>query len=357
MNLCMNEVNNLPTPILQHVWGYYVFTPVDKEELQTAVNMWQNDIKKAIEIYGHIMFWDVSNISNMNGLFRDYKGHLDLSLWNVSGVTNMSNMFYCYEGTIDVSTWDVSSVTDMSYMFYMGKVNPNVTNWNVSNVITMESMFEYNEHFDKDISKWNVSNVTNMASMLRDTIFNGDISEWDVSSVTNMCSMFNLSKFNQNISKWNIDNVVNMSYMFYCCKYTQSLNWTINITKVNIIEMFDNKTIYENCWLYKKCSVNLYSIHYNNDRRWNHNYIHNYYRWCFKERLSEKYRPINISAPKDVFIIRTVDEQKGLINITSRAFDVPECFGTKLKWYELDYVLSSDMYEMNMSLKSFITKN
>ena len=121
---------------------------------------------------------DVSNIDS----FRD---KLDLGIFN--------DMNFKY---IDVSDWDVSNVTDMSGMFFMCKELKSVgdiSKWNVSKVTDMNSMFDgCNElEFIGDISKWNVSNVTNMGHMFNScNNFNQDISNWDVSKVMFKYRMF-----------------------------------------------------------------------------------------------------------------------------------------------------------------------
>ena len=121
---------------------------------------------------------DVSNIDS----FRD---KLDLGIFN--------DMNFKY---IDVSDWDVSNVTDMSGMFFMCKELKSVgdiSKWNVSKVTDMNSMFdECNElEFIGDISSWDVSNVTNMGHMFNScNNFNQDISNWDVSKVMFKYRMF-----------------------------------------------------------------------------------------------------------------------------------------------------------------------
>ena len=121
---------------------------------------------------------DVSNLDS----FHD---KLDLGIFN--------DMNFKY---IDVSDWDVSNVTDMSGMFFMCKELKSVgdiSKWNVSKVTDMNSMFDgCNElEFIGDISKWNVSNVTNMGHMFNScNNFNQDISNWDVSKVMFKYRMF-----------------------------------------------------------------------------------------------------------------------------------------------------------------------
>ena len=121
---------------------------------------------------------DVSNIDS----FRD---KLDMGIFN--------DMNFKY---IDISDWDVSNVTNMNGMFFMCKELKSVgdiSKWNVSKVTDMNSMFNgCNElEFVGDISKWNVSNVTNMGHMFNScNNFNQDISNWNVSKVMFKYRMF-----------------------------------------------------------------------------------------------------------------------------------------------------------------------
>ena len=88
---------------------------------------------------------------------------------------------------------NVSNITDMSGVFSNSKFNGDISEWNVSNVKNMVYMFA-NSSFNGDISKWDIRNVKNMAGMFYNSTFNGDISGWDVSKVENMGSMFYNSK-------------------------------------------------------------------------------------------------------------------------------------------------------------------
>ena len=160
---------------------------------------------------------DVSNITDMSYLFRGgdkdkyFGGHPtlskfdgDISNWNVSNVTNMQGMFDdCkYSGNNgDISDWDVSNVTNLSEMFYDSKFNGDISNWDVSNVTDMHSTFAFSK-FNGDISNWDVSNVTDMHSMFFGSNFNGDTSNWDVSNVIDMRTIFDRSPLENNPPKW-----------------------------------------------------------------------------------------------------------------------------------------------------------
>jgi surface protein len=188
--------------------------------------------------------WDVSNITNTQGMFSGTSFNQNISSWDVSSVTSMVNMFNNSSFNQNINTWDVSSVTDMGNMFGLSAFNQNIGSWNVSSVINMGQMFQATP-FNQDISSWNVSNVTTMSSMFSGTTaFNQDISSWDVSSVTSMASMFNgANVFNQPLNSWNVSNVTNMALMFgVAIAFNQNLNsWIVsNVTSMS--SMFLNAT-------------------------------------------------------------------------------------------------------------------
>ena len=115
---------------------------------------------------------DVSNVTNMEKLFRESPFDGDISNWDVSSVTNMWSMFSDGLFNGDIGSWDVSSVIEMGYMFWDARVfNQDISRWDVSNVKHMNNMFQMNYDseneisFNQDISKWDVSNVEKTEEM------------------------------------------------------------------------------------------------------------------------------------------------------------------------------------------------
>ena len=144
---------------------------------------------------------DVSDITDMsclfnvnpdwnsgNKIFKDFNGNV--SLWDVSNVTNMCGIFnWCFNFNCDLSDWDVSNVENMHLMFnYCENFNRNLDGWNVSKVKDMGYMFQACKKLNYDISDWDVSNVENMRSMFKLCVeFNGDkLETWNVSKVKDM---------------------------------------------------------------------------------------------------------------------------------------------------------------------------
>ena len=91
--------------------GYFIVrqTPINNTNIHLAVNTWDSSgISYTAEYGGHISDWDVSNVTNMNGLFKDKTSfNEDISGWNVSNVTTLWETF---EGATnfnqDISGWN-----------------------------------------------------------------------------------------------------------------------------------------------------------------------------------------------------------------------------------------------------------
>ena len=227
------------------------FTPLTKQELQTAVDLWVDENAAALETYGEINTWDVRFITDMSDLFRDRTTfNDDISNWDVSNVTNMSYLFFnAHQFYQDLSIWDVSNVTNMTAMFQdANSFNSDISDWDVSNVTNMTAMFKAAYSFDRDLSTWNVSNVVSMNGMFEAAeSFNQDLSEWNVSNTTSMSYMFGGAiSFNQSLSNWDVSNVESMNYMFNDCgNFNGDIsNWDVT-SVLNMSNIFLNATSFD----------------------------------------------------------------------------------------------------------------
>ena len=216
LDLDETELRNLIDDLSNEAKKNYMFK--QKDELVEALSMYMSDRNGAINTYGLIGEWDVSQITDMSKLFQNNIFNEDISGWDVSNVKDMKGMFYgATNFNQPIGSWNVSNVTDMKGMFYNATAfNQPIGEWNVSNVTNMSGMFYNATNFNQPIGSWNVSNVTDMSYMFKNaTNFNQPIGEWNVSEVELMNSMFEgATSFNQIIDYWNINNVISMTNMF-----------------------------------------------------------------------------------------------------------------------------------------------
>ena len=192
---------------------------------------------------------DTANVTNMTGMFSDYKGpQLDFSNFDTSNVTNMSYMFAFYEGPqLDFSHWNTANVTDMEGIFHGYRRNSlDLSNFNTTNVTNMSGMFLGCDNLTSlDLSRFNTANVTDMSYMFEacNNITSLDLSNFNTENVKYMNSMFHdcysLNDLNVNNFKFN-DTYLNC--MFQSCYSLTSLDlskWdTTGLDRNNLAAMF-----------------------------------------------------------------------------------------------------------------------
>jgi len=72
---------------------------VDREELNKAVSVWFENKEESIQQFGHISSWDTSLVEDMSHLFDCYDDskkknfNEDIGSWDVSNVKNMDCLF------------------------------------------------------------------------------------------------------------------------------------------------------------------------------------------------------------------------------------------------------------------------
>ena len=250
-----------PTP-LKTEFGQSVTAITTKVQLVSVIDEWIAD-SNAVQFtdagntpyYGTITWWDVSQVTDMSGIFSgNTTFNSDISGWYVGNVTNMSSMFSGATAfNQNIGGWLVRSVTNMSSMFSGATTfNQNIGGWPTNSATNMSSMFSGATAFNQDIGVWKVSSVTNMSSMFSGaSAFNQDIGGWATNSATNMSSMFSgASAFNQDISTFRVYSVTNMNNMFDgATLFVQDISyWKIQSSSTTFTDMFANSGMVENTY-------------------------------------------------------------------------------------------------------------
>jgi surface protein len=121
----------------------YAFVTFDNDTLREAVQLWCGQRAVALQRYGDINDWDVSQVTEVAYLFCNTTFNDRIDRWDLRNVTSMDRMFYratAFNQPLD--TWDVSRVTTMSCMFNGAKsFNQSLSSWDVRCVTNMEGMF------------------------------------------------------------------------------------------------------------------------------------------------------------------------------------------------------------------------
>ncbi|RIY39975.1 BspA family leucine-rich repeat surface protein, partial [Psittacicella hinzii] len=172
------------------------------------------DYLKVVGYEANLNFIDVSKISDLSGLFAKglkctniYKFNGDISQWDVSNVTNMLGLFLYSEFNGDISKWDVSNVTNMRSMFEGAKFSGDISQWNVSKVRNMQQLFASNESFRSDISNWDVSSVVNMIAMFGGAKIQVNINKWRPKELKKTNLMFFYSEVFSDLSGWDFSHL------------------------------------------------------------------------------------------------------------------------------------------------------
>ena len=134
----------------------------NNKSLKSAVEKWLENSSIAEKKYGHISKWDVSNVTDMDGLFSENESfNEDISKWDVSNVENMSHLFFCADSfNQDIGDWDVSKVKNMWRTFYSANsFNQDIGKWDVSSVKSFEDLFKECDKFKQDLSNWNLNKI------------------------------------------------------------------------------------------------------------------------------------------------------------------------------------------------------
>ena len=126
-----HEINYLNTQVS-------IIKPNNIEELKIIIDYYSNNYHE-----DSLNWLDVSEITDMSFLFyKNEKFNGDISKWDVSNVTNMAGMFAESKFNGDISKWNVSKVKSMAGMFAESKFSQDISNWDLSNVAIKDHMWK-----------------------------------------------------------------------------------------------------------------------------------------------------------------------------------------------------------------------
>jgi surface protein len=164
----ISEKTKLPLDLVVLIKSFFCSEKLTDENFKEAVKLWFENEEECKWRFGHISFWNTSQVTNMEKAF-DHREDFneDISRWDVSSVTNMQRMFYwAIQFTGDLSQWDVSRVSNMSGMFRdAARFNGNLSQWDVRSVEDLSFMFCGASQFNGDLSQWDVSKVADRENM------------------------------------------------------------------------------------------------------------------------------------------------------------------------------------------------
>jgi surface protein len=141
-------------------------------------------------------------------------GVIRITNWDVSNVTDMQGLFYNWDSFNQPLNWDTSKVKNMAFMFSgCTKLNEPLL-LNTSEVIIMAYMFNQCGSFNQDLD-WDTSRVTNMECMFSDSAaFNREL-RWDTSNVKSMSGMFKRCAALENRPVFDMSGEPDTDGMFY----------------------------------------------------------------------------------------------------------------------------------------------
>jgi len=118
----------------------------------SVVNM-EHMLENSIKFDSNISYWNTSNVTGMNSLFKNARSFNRDLYWDTSNVTTMRSMFdnaVKFNGNIDSFT--VNKVKSFERMFYSASgFNQSVDGWTLEKAKTTRSMFENAVSFNQNV--------------------------------------------------------------------------------------------------------------------------------------------------------------------------------------------------------------
>lgn len=234
-------------------------TPRNRNELIELINA---EVEQMENGHLDLTHFDLSRLNTLESVFNCVKNKskiksLDVSGWDVSGISDKNGLvmiFYslyeCEE--INVSGWKLNSQINTLYGLFKGCTKLEniigLEDWDVSNITLFVNVFDGCKSLKvAPISKWAPKLLKSTSEMFNEceSLVEPNISNFDFSHVTTVYSMFYNCRSLRTLDCRTMDmrNVERFNYMFYGCDKLQDLpgieDW--NVSKGNEFEkMFKN---------------------------------------------------------------------------------------------------------------------
>ena len=102
--------------------------------------------------------------------FRGCNNFVNYTATDAPDLSNVTSIGSCFRSTSlfngDISNWDVSNVTDMNFIFRDSVFNQNISSWDVSNVTEMRALFYNSSVFDQNLGSWTIKQATNLTNFM-----------------------------------------------------------------------------------------------------------------------------------------------------------------------------------------------
>jgi len=209
--------------------------------------------------YVDVSDWDVSQISEMDGIFgraKSLEEIVGLDTWDLSTITNIGNMFEECTNlvSLDLSTWDVSNVSKIAdFCYHCDSLKTVILdNWDLasfapyafSNLLCTTPSLEYVSMKNWKIpSTFNYFLGSNFAFSEVETI---DVSNWDLSRTTVLEGTLNGRTSLKNIiglDSWDTSHITSMNSLFYGDSNLE----TLDLSSFNMDNVTDTRGMFTNC--------------------------------------------------------------------------------------------------------------
>lgn len=227
-------------------------TNVDVSDIGN-MNMIFKDLKSVEKI--DITGWDTRHADSMGMMFsgctnlKEIIGIDELDMYNITNISNMFAMCSSLE-SLDLSSWRLQNLQYANMMFYSChslKEIKGIEKWSTPNLVTVEKMFEYCDVIEHiDLSGWDAKILKHSKYMFNNcrNLKSVDVSGFAFTGVTGMfdrCT--NLEKIVMKDIKVNA--IHDASFMFNACRKLKTLEGDIENWNTEHLSLAEN--MFANC--------------------------------------------------------------------------------------------------------------